>query len=750
MPKAPTFAASRLDFSSPARLTTAVNRLTATEIGPAIQSSFAQSQGNALQLTSTLLAPGRPLDNSRLVVEWAGRLPASQASMRRVVIQAFQEQKQELLLVHRMAGLDAAETQAFVSDYLAAGGSMAALVEWLQLAGKALRLRARTRARSARAVRVTPTARRLRRTVSRSTRGLLGDIWGAISSAGSSLVNWIKNLANAVIDGAKSLAKAVGEIASKAVGEIADFIEALVKAGRSLASILAEAVKKGADTLKKFIAAALEAGRSLGEILGWAASQIADTARTVVAELLRLGRKLVDILNAAIALGASALRAIARALSAAGQTVAAILGAVAAKTLATIQSVIQGLLDAGRALRDLLIAGAALAAAAVRNVVQALINLGKSVAEILAAIASQVASVVQAIVTALLQAGRAALEILQWALGQARALAKAIVSALLSAGQSLLALLRLAWQSIRSGFRALLQALIDVGTRVGQILDAIARNLFDAARTALEGLLQIGIRLAEVVKSILVDLLEASRRGFFELLVAIGQTPLKILQAAAEAGGSLLFLAITVFFEIWGGYRSLTARERQEAVRVFGASIALDRVKIAAGNVPAEVANWINGQTPFTTMYLINFSKADSQRTDENFLRVLIHELTHVWQGVQVGPLYMLESVCSQFKAVLSGGDRNAAYTYTEQNLVDANGNFGKFNREQQAAIVEDYWIVRFSSLSTTGLPPVDLLARYASQVFRPIRIRIPRSATSRAPSRSRARPPARRRLAPA
>ncbi|MCC7375738.1 MAG: phasin family protein [Verrucomicrobiales bacterium] len=578
-----------LDFTAPQRLNSSLSTLKPPQFGTAIATTFQQSQGNALQLTAALVAAGRPFDNSREIVQWAGGLTGADAPVRRMIVQAFRQQSQQLLLVHRLAALPPEQTKSFLADYLAAGGEASAIADWLRLAGKALRAAPVSRGRKT----VAKSARG--KVVSRGTRGLFDDVWGALSSAGSAVVDLVKNVADAVIDGAKSLGGAIAEIAKKAIGDIADFIEALVRAGRSLASIFAEAAKKGLDTLKKFVNAALEAGRALAEIVGWAATQVLETAKAVLSELLRLGKKLADVLVSAVRLAASALQ----------------------------------------------------------NVLRALVALGKKVAE---------------------------------------------------------------------------------------FIDAVARNLMDSARTVLEGLLQIGIRLADVVKSILVDILEASRRGLFEALLAIGKTPLALLQAAAEAGGSVLFLAITVLFEIWGGYRSLTAQERREALRIFGASIDLDRVKVAAGNVPAEVANWINGQTPFTTMYLMNFSKKDSQRTDEGFLSTLIHEMTHIWQGVQVGPLYMLQSVCSQFQAVLNGGDRNAAYIVTEEALAANKGKFSKFNREQQATIVEYYWIRRFSTkLSTSGLPSLDLLAPYATQVFKPVRAKAP--VRSRSLSRGGIRP---------
>ena len=125
----------------------------------------------------------------------------------------------------------------------------------------------------------------------------------------------------------------------------------------------------------------------------------------------------------------------------------------------------------------------------------------------------------------------------------------------------------------------------------------------------------------------------------------------------------------------------------------------------------------INDDRAFTTMYIIDFP-AD-QPVDRS---TLIHELTHVWQGVQTGPLYMPRALEAQLGASLVSlwhtghYDDSAAYDATDDQLRMNNGDFGKFNPEEQAMIVQRYWEARFGST-----PPGDvtLLEPYARQVFK-------------------------------
>ena len=71
----------------------------------------------------------------------------------------------------------------------------------------------------------------------------------------------------------------------------------------------------------------------------------------------------------------------------------------------------------------------------------------------------------------------------------------------------------------------------------------------------------------------------------------------------------VLLLAVASIFEILGGHRGLLPHELAEAEKIFGKSIDLSRVKIATASLPADLLNWINGDRPFTTMYIINFGR---------------------------------------------------------------------------------------------------------------------------------------------
>jgi hypothetical protein len=282
--------------------------------------------------------------------------------------------------------------------------------------------------------------------------------------------------------------------------------------------------------------------------------------------------------------------------------------------------------------------------------------------------------------------------------------------------------------------RRVFATLIALGRRVTDILVALAGRTVSALRTALEGLLAMGIALVSIVKDVLIGVAEGFRRGFFEGLMALGKAPLELLRAAALSGAAIALLACTVLLEIFGGHRGLTSAERAEAARIFGGSIDLGRVKISVASLPADIINYLNGERPFTAMYIINFGSGAVVD-----IGTLIHELTHVWQGVQEGPLYMTRALEAQLKAGLgelfhSGEyEDSAAYRVTDEMLTSAGGDFTRFNPEQQASIVEDYWQLKFNGATSSGRPPVDLLEPYARQVFKVSRAVIRSSSSGRA-----------------
>lgn len=156
--------------------------------------------------------------------------------------------------------------------------------------------------------------------------------------------------------------------------------------------------------------------------------------------------------------------------------------------------------------------------------------------------------------------------------------------------------------------------------------------------------------------------------------------------------------------------RKLSSTERMIAWPVFKDTLPYDHV-IIADNLGA-------GDAQFTFRepgkYVLHMGRISfDEEYDDDHKAVLIHELTHVWQGHHglISWAYMVHSMTCQAKpvghALLTRGtplkySRNAAYAYKPGKL------FQDYNVEQQANIVEDWY-----KLERAGAPSAEDLWIY-------------------------------------
>jgi Ca2+-binding RTX toxin-like protein len=134
--------------------------------------------------------------------------------------------------------------------------------------------------------------------------------------------------------------------------------------------------------------------------------------------------------------------------------------------------------------------------------------------------------------------------------------------------------------------------------------------------------------------------------------------------------------------------RGMTSDEINVARSVFGNSIPWDRVRLDEHSLMASI-----GRT-HVTGYIINSTSNLDDRT-------MIHELTHVWQYVKDGLVYIPEALDAQAGEGYDYGGLSAL------RLKKAEGKgLSAFNREQQGEIVADYFEARLEArgYETRGL----------------------------------------------
>jgi hypothetical protein len=144
--------------------------------------------------------------------------------------------------------------------------------------------------------------------------------------------------------------------------------------------------------------------------------------------------------------------------------------------------------------------------------------------------------------------------------------------------------------------------------------------------------------------------------------------------------------------------RPLTNHERSLAHTVFQNFLPYDDIQVGdhtgIGGAPWTEYQYIDeivGERFTLHMGTYGYSDLTSAATIPHFgvvCNVFIHELTHVWQGAHgvLHGAYQLSSLLSQGWALVTTGDRGAAYEYK------AGQDWSSYNVEQQANIVEDWF----------------------------------------------------------
>jgi hypothetical protein len=137
-----------------------------------------------------------------------------------------------------------------------------------------------------------------------------------------------------------------------------------------------------------------------------------------------------------------------------------------------------------------------------------------------------------------------------------------------------------------------------------------------------------------------------------------------MLVAVLEAAVGLLDTVLFTLMNWLNGFRSLTSAERADVEPVFADTIDYDQVYIATesptNSIIFGIQDFFSGNPDsraFVTGNLINFDADDAPI--ERF--TLVHEMTHVWQNQNVGPIYMAHAAFSQ----VTMGDNAYNYGYT-------------------------------------------------------------------------------------
>jgi len=150
-----------------------------------------------------------------------------------------------------------------------------------------------------------------------------------------------------------------------------------------------------------------------------------------------------------------------------------------------------------------------------------------------------------------------------------------------------------------------------------------------------------------------------------------------------------LFGVPEVFALVWRGLTRtsrLTVAEIAAAAAVLGpAALRYEDVRIAEGGILQLVFRF-NGNRAFAVFHTINLPATGRHTRDH--LDIVLHELVHVYQYERAGSRYFAEALLAQRREGYGYGGAEGLH------LAHSHGRrLRDFNREQQAQIVQDYFV---------------------------------------------------------
>jgi hypothetical protein len=150
-----------------------------------------------------------------------------------------------------------------------------------------------------------------------------------------------------------------------------------------------------------------------------------------------------------------------------------------------------------------------------------------------------------------------------------------------------------------------------------------------------------------------------------------------------------LFGVPEVFALVWRGLTRtsrLTAEEVAAATAVLGPhALRYEDVRIAKGGILNFVFR-LNGNRAFAVFHTINLPATGRHTRDH--LDIVLHELVHVCQYERAGSRYFAEALLAQRREGYGYGGAEGLH------LAHSHGRrLRDFNREQQAQIVQDYFV---------------------------------------------------------
>jgi len=269
------------------------------------------------------------------------------------------------------------------------------------------------------------------------------------------------------------------------------------------------------------------------------------------------------------------------------------------------------------------------------------------------------------------------------------------------------------WAASRAiqAVKEVVAALLELGVSLADIIADTIQHPHNALVNVVRAMRELGNTVEEIVDAAFVQPTEDATREVIETLHELGESAEDILNGALQISVGAVFLAAGVLLEILGIFRSLTSEERTEAQLVFGDSLPYDQIHVHIGSWLSDLTSWAQGNpNGLGTMRIIHFPTGTVLAQDvpcaNGTFDWLMHELTHVWQGENVGPFYMGHAIYAQNTEGYDYSDGHPTKEAALEAAQTAGKTFAEYNPEQQGDIVADYYCRLKDGLDTSAWDP--------------------------------------------
>ena len=464
----------------------------------------------------------------------------------------------------------------------------------------------------------------------RSVAGAMAGIAGALKDLAAyvveSAIDAVREVVRGVLDAGRALGDLIVQLAQTAIDAVRKIIDAAIQIGMTAVKLFKSLAGVVGDLLTAAVKAFFDLGKGIVEFVRATMASTFDLARGLINAAIAAGKAAATLLSSALEQGFIVLRRVLRTLGPVGAVMDWLVAQAEDVSLLAMRELIGGLTAAGQAVNQILNWAKAAGDAMMRKVIGLLDAAGSVVSQMIDWAKAAGAAALSLVGEVLIRAQHTVDDVLLWVEKDAIPIIAGVVKGMIAAGAKVADLV--AWAASRTveAMQAVAGELLAAGTTMADLVADTIAHPGNALTNLVKAFEALGKTLKDVVNSAIVQPAQDAARQVFDVLKSLGKSALDVLKAAAELGGSALALALTMVLEWFpGSYRPLSATEHTETQKVFGVAVPLDEVRVAAMSPPVDLIEWINGQRPFTTMFLINFASwADVK------IETLMHEMTHV------------------------------------------------------------------------------------------------------------------------